>query len=102
MDLNKADLVFEWDRNKAERNIRKHKIPFEEAKTVFNDPFLITFQDEFHSTEEDRCISIGRSASNRALLVVHTEQMETEKTTIRIISCRKTTSTERKIYEEKQ
>jgi hypothetical protein len=93
-------LIFEWDRKKAEKNIRRHQIPFEEAKTVFNDPFLLTYGDEFHSSEENRCISIGKSAAGRTLIVVHTERIDPENIIIRIISCRKTTGSERKAYEE--
>ena len=47
-------LIFEWDEDKAQTNLRKHKISFEEAKTIFNDPFLITFPDPDHSDEEQR------------------------------------------------
>ncbi|MBM4047047.1 MAG: BrnT family toxin [Planctomycetes bacterium] len=96
-------LVFEWDANKARANIRKHKVAFEEGKTVFNDPFLITFADEYHSESEERCISIGTSARHRILLVVHTERAEAEDVAlIRLISCRKATASERRTYEEGQ
>ena len=94
-------LIFEWDKNKANANLRNHKINFEEAKTVFNDPHLITFSDKIHSNDEERFISIGVSNINRILLVVHTEIVTTEdEILIRIISCRKPTTSERKIYEE--
>jgi uncharacterized DUF497 family protein len=53
------ELIFEWDRNKAKSNLRKHKISFDEAKTVFEDEFLITFPDDFNPIEENRFISIG-------------------------------------------
>ena len=102
MNSGKAELVFEWDRNKAEKNIRTHKISFEEAKTVFNDPFLITFSDDYHSVVEDRCISVGTSSDNRILCVIHTEHITAEKVIIRIISCRKATRPERKTYEEER
>ena len=83
--------------------MRKHKISFDEAKTVFADEFLITFPDEFHSDEEERFISIGHSINSRILLVVHTEKDELEnEIIIRIISCRKATDLERKIYEESE
>ena len=96
------NLVFEWDKNKAEANLRKHKIGFDEAKTIFNDTLLVTFADDFHSDSEKRFISIGNSASNRVLLVVHTEFEETEnEIIIRIISCRKATVLEREIYEQR-
>ena len=95
------ELVFEWDETKAKQNLRKHKIGFEEAKTIFNDPLLITFPDEYHSDEEERYLSIGLSAHDRILLVVHTEWEENEKAVIvRIISCRRATASERGIYEE--
>jgi len=102
MNSCKRELVFEWDRIKAEKNIRKHRISFEEAKTLFNDPFLITFPDEYHSENEERFISIGISAGNRILLVIHTEHIKTEKIIIRIISCRKATASERKVYEKEK
>lgn len=53
-------LSFEWDAAKARANRKKHKISFDEAKTVFNDPLLISFADE-HSTNEERFVSIGLS-----------------------------------------
>jgi len=95
------ELLFEWDENKAKENLKKHKVSFEEAKTVFNDPFLITFPDNEHSEMEDRFISIGASAASKILLVVHTEREATEDLLIiRLISCRKATALERKTYEE--
>jgi uncharacterized DUF497 family protein len=94
-------LLFEWDAIKAEANFKKHKVSFEEAKTVFNDPFLITYPDEEHSQAEDRFISIGVSATNKIVLVVHLEREVTEELTIiRIISCRKARVSERRVYEE--
>ena len=95
------ELVFEWDAKKAKANLKKHKVSFEEAKTIFNDPLLITFPDEEHSEDEERFISIGMAASDRVLLAVHTEREETEDLLIiRIISCRKATASERRVYEE--
>lgn len=93
--------IFEWDENKASANLEKHKISFDEARTIFLDPFLITFADELHSDNEERFISIGLSESNRVLLAVHMEREEkNEVVVIRIISCRKATSTERRRYEK--
>jgi uncharacterized DUF497 family protein len=95
-------LLFEWDRNKARENLRKHKVSFEEAKTVFNDPLFIMFADEGHSQSEERFIGIGMSLSSKILLVVYMERLEAEEyNLIRIISCRKATVRERKTYEEK-
>ena len=93
------ELIFEWDENKANFNLKKHKISFEEAKTVFNDPLLFTFLAENHSEIEDRLISIGYSYKQLLLLVVHTEQIAENMILIRIISSRKPTARERKIYE---
>src|SRR5215216_855212 len=93
--------IFEWDENKARINFEKHKISFEEASTIFADPFLITFMDEWHSEKEERFISIGLSERNRVLLAVHLEREEKNETiVIRVISCRKATQTERKRYEK--
>jgi len=96
------EFIFEWDNNKAESNVKRHGVSFVEARTVFNDPLLITYPDDFHSDIEDRFISIGYSSHPRMLLVVHTER-DAEKENelvIRIISCRVPTAAERKTYEE--
>lgn len=90
-------LSFEWDRNKSEANIRKHDVSFEEAKTVFNDPFALTIEDPDHSTTEDRYIDIGISGNGNLLIVWYTER----KGNIRIIGCRKANKHERNSYEEK-
>lgn len=92
------ELTFEWDEEKAQANLNKHKVSFEEAKTVFNDPFLVTFPDPHHSNSEQRYLNIGYSSKGRVLVVVHTEQG----TSIRIISCRKATVGERRAYEEQE
>ena len=93
------ELIFEWDSDKAQSNLRKHGVSFEEAKTVFNDPLLLTYPDDFHSATEDRLISIGYSGRQRLLLVVHTEQDQANELLIRIISSRHATAAERKTYE---
>lgn len=95
------NIVFAWDKKKARTNLTDHKVSFEEAKTLFNDPFLLTYPDEGHSENEERYISIGVSLRNRILLVVHTDRNETPTSlTVRIISCRKATTSERKEYEK--
>jgi uncharacterized DUF497 family protein len=91
-------LTFEWHAEKARENLRKHNVSFEEARTVFNDPFSITIADPEHSTDEDRYIDIGLSAKGQILVVVYTERG----LNIRIISCRKATSAERRIYEQEK
>lgn len=89
-------LIFEWDEVKAKTNLKKHNVSFEEGRTIFNDPFVFTFPDTRHSTDEVRYINIGTSVSDRVLVLTHTER----KGRIRIISCRKATPRERKFYEE--
>jgi uncharacterized protein len=90
------DFVFEWDEVKAQQNAHKHRITFEEAVTIFSDPYLVTFPDDDHSDIEERFISIGQSNYGRILLLVHTDRGDV----IRLISCRKATVAERTIYEQ--
>ncbi len=94
----KTDLDFEWDEDKAVANFKKHKIGIEEAKTVFADPFSITIDDPTHSIEEQRFVDIGASADGKILVVSYTERERK----IRLISCRKATKAERRIYEERE
>ena len=89
-------LRFEWDEEKAKANLKKHRVSFEEATTVFLDPFSMTIPDPDHSVEEQRFIDIGSSDKGRVLVVVYTERGSN----IRIISCRKATPSERTLYEE--
>jgi uncharacterized protein len=87
-------MHFEWDRSKAERNRKKHKITFDEAVTVFDDPLSATFPDP-DSRAQQRLITIGYSSRERLLIVAHTEQGAT----IRLISARLATAHERKRHE---
>jgi len=89
-------LTFEWDEVKARENLRKHKVSFDEGKTIFNDPFLLTFPDVDSSESEERYVNIGLSARNRVLVLIHTERQGK----MRIISCRKAKARERRYYEE--
>lgn len=89
-------MEFRWDSKKAAKNLRKHKISFQEAATVFGDPLAITFDDPDHSFEEQRFLTFGAARTGKLLIVSHTE----EKSLIRIISARLMTKKERKIYEE--
>ena len=90
-------LTFEWDDAKSKRNVGKHGVTFEEAKTVFNDPFAITSPDPDHSDEEDRFLDIGLSSKGRLLVVWYTER----EGKIRLIGCRKAMPPERKTYEKR-
>ena len=89
-------LSFEWDEEKAKANLKKHKVGFDEAATVFTEPYSITIHDPDHSADKQRYIDIGTSDKGRVLVVVYTERGSH----IRIVSCRKATSSERKLYEE--
>ncbi len=93
-------LVFEWDDSKAKGNLTKHGVTFDEAKTIFGDPLVLTFPDDKHSDTEDRFISIGHSSRLRVLLVVHTEHDFGDELVIRIISSRRAKTAERRTYEE--
>ncbi len=87
---------FEYDERKGWINLKKHRVSFEEAMTVFADPLSLTIPDPLHSDDEERLIIIGQSVKKRLIVVVHIDK--TEK--IRIISARKPTAGERKQYEE--
>jgi len=88
------ELTYEWDEIKAKDNRKKHKVSFDEAATIFRDPFSITKPDPDHSADEERYIDIGCSSDGRLLMVVYTERGND----IRIISCRKATVAEKKVY----
>jgi hypothetical protein len=85
-----------WHEEKANANLRKHGIGFDEAGTVFADSFAITISDPQHSVLEDRFIQIGVSPAGRLLVVVYTER----DLTLRIISARRATKKVRVIYEQ--
>ncbi len=87
---------FEWDESKAALNWRKHRVSFEEASSVFNDPLAYTFLDPDHLMEEQRLLTFGHSHAGRVLAVAHAERGRN----IRIISARRATRHERVIYEQ--
>lgn len=89
-------LRFEWDEDKAKENYRKHRVSFEEGATIFGDLLSITIDDPDHSADEQRYNDIGTSDKGRVLVVSYTERGRS----IRIISCRKATGSERGRYEE--
>lgn len=90
-------MQFEWDPTKDQRNQEKHGIRFKEATTVFDDELQVTIRDPDHSIGERRYVTIGLSIEGRLVVVSHTEDDDDR---IRIISARRTTATERRIYEE--
>ena len=89
-------LTYEWDPIKAATNAEKHGVTFEEATTVFDDPFEVTISDP--DSPEYRFITIGLSTDGRMLVVVYADRGHT----IRIISARPTSRRERNNYEAKR
>ena len=94
-------MKFEWDRNKEKINIRKHGISFEQASYVFSDRFALNKFDDEHSDEEDRWVILGKSLNKTLLLVIHTFRDNNGTEFIRIISARKATKIETKVYQER-
>ena len=92
------NIHFQWDQSKNLANIKKHKISFEEAKTVFFDENARLIPDPEHSVKEERFIILGYSIKLKLLIVVHTYKENDE--IIRIISARKATKSESKYYNE--
>lgn len=89
-------IEFEWDLQKAQANLRKHGVSFEEARSVFYDEYARQFFDDDHSGAEDRFIMLGLSDLSRILVVCHCERSQGG--VIRIISARKATARERSHY----
>ena len=91
---------FDWDTVKEKQNIRKHKIDFRLASTVFRDPYQLTLYDEEHSQDEDRWITLGLDETGILRVIIHTfQQMNQDSCLIRIISVRKATFNEQKYYQ---
>jgi uncharacterized DUF497 family protein len=91
-------LLFEWDEGKARSNEAKHGISFDEASTLFSDPFSLTIADPLHSFEEDRFVTIGWSVRARLVVAIHADREDA----LRIISARLATSRERQVYERQR
>ena len=89
-------MEFSWDPKKAARNLKDHNVSFEEAATIFGDSLAITFNDPDHSVGEHRLLTFGVSSLGRLLVVSHTQRgVYTQ-----LISARRATRHERKIYED--
>ena len=91
-------MKFDWNDNKAARNVRKHRVTFREATTVFDDPYFVILTDDDHSFDELRYWIIGESIEGRILLVVYTERNDLTW----IVSARKVTKQEKEVYEEEK
>lgn len=90
------DLRFEWAAKKAKANLAKHGVSFEEATTVFFDDLARVTDDPDHSTGERRLLIFGYTTAGRLVLVNFVDR----ETSIRIISAREATRSERKRYEQ--
>ena len=90
-------MIYEWDPVKAERNRGKHGVSFDEASTVFRDPFAITFDDPDNSLDERRFITIGVSIRQRILFIAHVDRRVDR---VRLISARRARPSEAHAYQE--
>lgn len=88
-------LRFEWNNQKAQFNVKKHRVSFDEAATVFYDPLYLEDYDEAHSDQEDRFKIMGMSSNGRLLVITYIQRVDK----IRIISSRLVIKNERRIYE---
>ena len=95
-----TSYIFDWDPKKAWSNLKKHRVSFRLATSVFRDPLALTIFDEDHSTDEERWVSIGRAESGQTLVVIHVSEW-TSRTEIkvRLISARKADRDELRDYE---
>ena len=91
-------MRFEWDKHKSVANLKKHKINFETAITVFDDPYALIAPDEKHSTVKEKREWIIGESDNGILVVVFTKRIQGA--IYRLISARKANKKERKLYEE--
>jgi uncharacterized protein len=87
-------MRFEWDPEKARRNLAKHGVSFEDAATAFFDPLSLTTFDPDHSENEDRYLLLGATLEARLVVVTHTHRGES----VRIISARIASRRERGKY----
>lgn len=97
--MHDRQFQFEWDEAKAAASVRKHGVPFDLARTIFNDPLLLTVADLKHSEAEERWFSTGRAANGSLLSMAYLWSEVESATKIRIISARKATQTEIRQYE---
>lgn len=92
---------FDWDPDKAEANRAKHRVTFDEAMLVFDDPLALSRLDEDHGEREERWVTLGRTGDGRLTVVVHThDELNDDTIVIRIISARRPTRREARQYEE--
>ena len=99
--MSDRQFQFEWDEEKAAANIRKHRVSFEVASSVFADPRLLSVADLEHGEAEERWFSVGRAVNGAMLSVVYVwQEIDQALTKIRLISARPATRHEIRFYEE--
>jgi uncharacterized DUF497 family protein len=91
-----SELRFDWKPDKAQKNLIKHKVSFEEAKTVFFDENALMIADTEHSDDEDRFLLLGMSSFAKLLIVCHCYRENDD--IIHIISARKADKGEHSQY----
>lgn len=91
-------MEFDWDPEKAQQNERKHRVSFEEARSVFDDRPARSFPDPDHSLDELREVTVGYSEAGRLIVVIHTQR----DLAVRIISARMATRRERRDHERRR
>ena len=94
-------IELDWDPAKAATNAAKHGVTFQEAMTVFLDPFARTILDPDHRADEERWVTMGEASTGNLVVVVHTwREIEPDRTVVRIISARRPTRREARQYRE--
>ncbi len=94
------EYTFDWDPRKAESNLAKHRVSFQNAAGVFLDPLQVAIPDEEHSEAEERWVTIGKAKDGILLVVAHTFAENDHEIFVRIISARRATRHEQRQYEE--
>jgi uncharacterized DUF497 family protein len=98
--MQQNEYQFEWDWQKAASNLRKHKVSFEQAATVFKDTLALSVYDETHSLTEERWFTLGMDSLGRLLAISHTfQEITLNISRVRIISARLATKQEQIYYE---
>jgi hypothetical protein len=95
-------MKFIWDIEKDKSNFQKHKVSFKDASYIFSDQFLLTLYDNAHSFDEERWISLGQKPGGQILVVIHTYRIIKNVEYVRIISARKASKRELRIYFERR
>ncbi len=101
--MDERRFQFEWDEAKAEANLRKHGVSFELASSIFADPQILTLADTTHSESEERWFSIGLASNGVPMSIAY---LWTDNGVglikIRLITARRSTTTEIRYYTESQ